>query len=667
VPIRGALGGALLSGVAALALYAFTLAPTVGFVDSGELITAVSELGVPHPPGFPLYVLLTHPITRIPVGTVAARVNFASAVYAAAAIGTLFLLVHALARRTAAAPPRAPASRKRPRTARGAWTEPTAGHTWVALTSAFTVALVFASLRTPWSYATVAEVYTLAMWLVVTVWLLMAHCRMKAAAFVFGLALGVHPAMNLAMLPALAVLVYRVRGQSFFASRDFAIVALVAAAGLTVYLYLPLAAMQSPPLNWGDARTPERFWAHVSGWQYRGSIDMTAAAVGDAVGRLGRILVTQFGGRWPAGAASALVLLGAVSTYRTDRTVFWVATTFIAVNIVLTVWMNAAWSAGASHDESAADDLDAYYLPALIAGAVLAGCGTARLLTRVWNRRPVWPLAVAGALAAMVVASAAGNFAVNDRRDDRIARQYADDVLRSMADGLLLTRDWQISAPLLYVQHVERERVGVAALNLNLLERSWYLEDSARRYPSVYARVHAELAAYRSRLSAWESDGNTFNADDSRRRGLASAFDELVTATVAAYLETGRVYMTREVALALDGKGATLAREWRARYQLVPQGLLFELRRAPGLEEPGSFKMNIAPILEARRRVAADHIVRQRIAPAYSDMLANRGLYLESRGRCGEAVTVLADALSIEPAHSAARATLARCRSRTTP
>jgi hypothetical protein len=50
----------LLAGVALLALYALTLAPGVTFWDAGEFITAHATLGIPHPPGTPLYVLVGH-------------------------------------------------------------------------------------------------------------------------------------------------------------------------------------------------------------------------------------------------------------------------------------------------------------------------------------------------------------------------------------------------------------------------------------------------------------------------------------------------------------------------------------------------------------------------------------------------------------------------------
>src|SRR5712691_76170 len=76
-----------------LGVYIATLAPTVTLVDSGELIVAARFLGVAHPPGFPLYVMLAHLASLVPWGSVALRVNLASALFAALASATLSLVV----------------------------------------------------------------------------------------------------------------------------------------------------------------------------------------------------------------------------------------------------------------------------------------------------------------------------------------------------------------------------------------------------------------------------------------------------------------------------------------------------------------------------------------------------------------------------------------------
>src|SRR6184192_3433518 len=52
--------------VAAMILYVATLAPTTQFWDTSEYITAAYTLGIPHPPGNPLFVLMAHVWSLVP-------------------------------------------------------------------------------------------------------------------------------------------------------------------------------------------------------------------------------------------------------------------------------------------------------------------------------------------------------------------------------------------------------------------------------------------------------------------------------------------------------------------------------------------------------------------------------------------------------------------------
>jgi len=77
-----------------------TLAPTVTFWDAGELIASIHNLGIPHPPGTPLFVLLGHVWAALfPVGEYAWRTNLMSATFSAAAAGFFFLVAHETLRR----------------------------------------------------------------------------------------------------------------------------------------------------------------------------------------------------------------------------------------------------------------------------------------------------------------------------------------------------------------------------------------------------------------------------------------------------------------------------------------------------------------------------------------------------------------------------------------
>ena len=89
---------AILSFCIPFFLYLLTLAPSVTFFDSGEFITAVSSLGTAHSPGYPLFVNYAKPFTWLPFGSIAFRVNIATAVSAALACYGVYLLVAHLLR-----------------------------------------------------------------------------------------------------------------------------------------------------------------------------------------------------------------------------------------------------------------------------------------------------------------------------------------------------------------------------------------------------------------------------------------------------------------------------------------------------------------------------------------------------------------------------------------
>ncbi|MDB6126102.1 MAG: hypothetical protein JWQ71_5095 [Pedosphaera sp.] len=74
--------------------YMLTLSPDLTLEDSGELATGSMYAGVPHPPGYPLWTIFTWVFTKIlPFGNIAYRVSIATAFSAAIACGLLALIV----------------------------------------------------------------------------------------------------------------------------------------------------------------------------------------------------------------------------------------------------------------------------------------------------------------------------------------------------------------------------------------------------------------------------------------------------------------------------------------------------------------------------------------------------------------------------------------------
>lgn len=224
-------------GAGFFALYALTLCRTVYWYDSAEFVTAAVTLGITHPPGYPLYTLLGHVFTWLPLQA-ATAVNLMSAAFAGLAVG----LVFGIGRRLDL--DRIPA-------ATGAATLGASG--------------LF------WSNAVVAEVYcpAVAVSALVLYLLLRALAEQRfslalAASFVAGVGLGIH--MSVATLGLGFAMLVWLHGERV--SR------LLAAAGATiagsfVFLYVPLRAAQSPPLNICDPSSPGQFLWYLSGGAYR--------------------------------------------------------------------------------------------------------------------------------------------------------------------------------------------------------------------------------------------------------------------------------------------------------------------------------------------------------------------------------------------------------------
>src|SRR6266702_3544193 len=75
----------------ALILYVATLAPTTQFWDTSEYIAAAYVLGIPHPPGNPLFVIIAHAWGLLPLAAgYAERINLLAAVTSAVVTATAF-------------------------------------------------------------------------------------------------------------------------------------------------------------------------------------------------------------------------------------------------------------------------------------------------------------------------------------------------------------------------------------------------------------------------------------------------------------------------------------------------------------------------------------------------------------------------------------------------
>lgn len=240
--------------IAGLVLYTATLAPSVTtlFDDSLEFQLVTYQLGIAHPTGYPLYTLLGKLFTLLPVGNVAYRVNWMSAVFGAATVALLYLFILKLM------PPARPL--------RGQ-----SAANWPARLGALIGAALLAVGLIFWQQATLAEVYTLNAFFVALLLLLATAAdsprRFYGLAVVAGLAL-THHRTSVLLLPALALYLLLSDSRArLFRPKTMLFCGLLFVAPLLLYLYLPLRGHVGS-LDGTYQNTWAGFWRQVTASGY---------------------------------------------------------------------------------------------------------------------------------------------------------------------------------------------------------------------------------------------------------------------------------------------------------------------------------------------------------------------------------------------------------------
>jgi len=660
----------------ALILYSWTLAPTVTLTDSGELIVVAQGLGIAHPPGVPLWTILAHLASRVPFGNVAVRINFSSALFAALACAMVTLAVAELIITLSCLA----ASKQRKR---GAQRSKPVDRSWFAslflIVPALGAGLLMAFSRTLWSYATITEVYALNTLLIVVIFFLMLRWRRRivedrtrismasntgqiitlvtkhdaylyAAALVFGLALGVHHVTVALTLPAIAVIVFRTQGVRFFTSRRLAYAGLISIAALVaVYAYLPFAASHWPVINWGHPRSLQEIWWHITGRQYQVYFSFKPEIMGAQFAEFCRMALREFGFPWLP-LSLVLAFAGFVDAFKRDRTTFWFLLAVVVADLAYALSYEIA------------EDKDAYYLPAFISIATAAGLGIRWVTQRAVSKpAPVAKLYVAVATVVLLVCATtlAANWPYNNRRQYFIAHDYVENLLSTIApNSLLLTLDWQVVSPMFYAQEVERVRPDVKVVDINLLRRSWYFDYLEHAYPGLMERSREKIDLFVENLKEWERDPGAFARSTALTQRISAAFLEMIQAMVTNESKVGPVYATNDL-LFSDSVNGELTRWLKQKYQLIPEGLVFNLADSQGFHDSPDVQLQIRGLADGTLRFAKGDPVNVKVIPAYTNMLINRGRYLALFGQHERAITAFEQALALNPDLALARQGLA--------
>ena len=466
----------------ALAVYTITCTTSCPWWDSGEFIATSKVLGIPHPPGTPLYVLLGRLFAMAPLGTVAYRVNWLSALASALAIFFTFLLTVRVLRKCGVAEA-------------VAWTGGVAAAFFAAFSDTFWVNAIEAEV-----YAVSSLVQVVILYLGMRWWEGLERGegdnRLLAAWYLCFLCVGIHLSTFL-VLPSLVLLVTLVHPRSLFSPRNLAWALGLAVAGLSVHAYLLIRAHANPPVNEGDPETWRALRSLLLREQYGPRPILPRSAPWSyQLGMYARYFANQFALSARLGAAIpiAIGLGGAVvHAVRERRSFFLLALAFVMTSLALVVYLNFT-----THEEP---ERDYFFVTSFEVFAIWIGMGLAFGLGALARRLPALSrppgLATASALVVAFSLLPLGHFwFTHDRRGFFMARDYAANTLTTLEpNAILFTHGDNDTFPLWYLQQVEGVRTDVRVVNLYLANADWYLRELRDEPPPVPTTIDdAQLA-----------------------------------------------------------------------------------------------------------------------------------------------------------------------------
>ena len=548
----------LLVSLIAFAVYLKTLAPSVTFIDSGELSTVACTLGIAHPTGYPLFTLLGCVFSRLPIaGEEIVRLNMMAAVYCAAGVFVFFQLMHLLL--TVAVKPRG-------------------DQPFAPLIASAGAALVLAFSETYWSQATAVEVYSLHVFLVMLVLFFFMKATYRGdqrtgekpatrwwLLFAFALGLSFTNHMTTILLaPGLLYLYFAEQGFGRRAWSRILHMSVPFVLGLSVYAYLPLRASRGTIMNWGNPVTLERFLWHLSGKQFRVWLFSSTEAAGKQLSYFINTFPHEF-----AYVGAMLGFAGMFALFAWNRR--------LAIGSLLLFVFCVLYSI--NYD---IHDIDSYFLLAYITTALWSG--PAFLLVQRKTALHPW---IIGALVALTSLAPLGvHYQQNDESKNHLVEDYTKNMFASLKpNALVLSYQWDfwVSAAY-YEQVVKGYRTDVAVVDKELLRRSWYYLQLERRYPWLIHGCQEEVDAFNRELYKFEHD-LPYNPSIIQAR-----YVEMISSFLSRNAPGRPVYVTQEI-----------EPEFTAGFQRIPEGLAFRLVRDTLFHETSIPDYSIRPFARTGR------------------------------------------------------------------
>ena len=449
-------------------VYVLTLAPSVTFEDSGELITAAFHLGVPHEPGYPLFTMLGKLFSWLPFGDVAYRLNLMSAFFSSGAAvfvcwATILLIENTFIDNSGIK---------------------NADSTMARISRysiGLSAALLYAFSFENWEQSVITEVYGLHMFFVglfvlpIIFWSRKIDMHKKERyfyliSFITGLALTNH-STALLFIPIFVIYVLLVDFKYLLNLKRIGRGILAGLLGLVPLLYLPLASLRNPVLDWGNPETFTNFIRTIRRHQYI-ELAQTSEKFSDGLQfYFGNLLIEQ----WMP-LLLLLIIAALIALYKYNRKYLYFGLLFLFFYIPVTTYLTDFEVVG----KGFYFDLNrllvtVFYIPSYLMISVLMGIGIYYVIDLLKYKRLKYGLLGVSMVIPFLVLSA------NYKRTDMSKFTYPTTYLNNLfsvvtEDALVFTQIDYYYFPAMYYQEVEGKRTDVTIVDQPLLKRTWYLD-----------------------------------------------------------------------------------------------------------------------------------------------------------------------------------------------
>ena len=423
-------------------IYLLTLAPTIFHLDSAELTTAAATLGLTRATGYPLYLILGHLWSWIPLGDIGFRLNLFSAFNGAITI----VLLERVLRRLELNP----------------WTS-------LGAVSVFAFSIYF------WELSLIAEVYTLHTALMAGIIFALLRWaedpvpwRLSLVSLLVGLSLGNHLSTIL-LIPGIIWFLLASHRRRIIHLRTIAFATLSLLVGLSVYLYLPVRYAANPAFNYAGHYDASGLFQplnlqslHGILWLISGKDFSEWMFINQGILLWSEVI--KFGSNlWYAfnGLGIGPGLIGLIILFKRNRA-FWGMTLLMFV-------FHAAFYLGYG-----AIDKELMFLPNYMIWAIWLAVGYDWLLNLVTTAStkkllgvPISfeTLLVLGAILAVTIITVSLNWSYVDHSKDWSARERGESLLQNLETNALVLGYWDTVPLIEYLQLVEGQRPDVQAVN----------------------------------------------------------------------------------------------------------------------------------------------------------------------------------------------------------